>query len=67
MHTLNHARPLCNLSGEELLIIAIAGAPGARRRINDELGVRSLLAEGARRTRIAADRPRLRLSRTRAA
>ena len=65
MHSSN--RPLSDLCGEELLLLAIAGAPGARRRIHQELSLRALLAEGARRARSAAKPPQLRLVRNRAA
>jgi hypothetical protein len=67
MHSLDQPRPLSDLSGEELLMMAITGAPAVRRLIERELSLRALLAEGARRVRNARSRPRLRLVRSRAA
>jgi hypothetical protein len=67
MHTLDQTRPLSDLTGEQLLLMAIAGNPGNRRRIHQELSLRALLAEGARRIRAAEIRPRLRLARSHAA
>lgn len=61
-------RLLSNLSGEELLLMAIAGARGTRERIHQELSLRALLAEGPRRARReSASRPRLRLAKSSAA
>jgi hypothetical protein len=55
-------RPLTERSGEELLLMAIAGDTTLRRSITRELNLRALLAEGPRRARqIAAAHPRLRL------
>jgi len=64
MHTIDQPRPLSDLSGEELLLMAIAGAPNNRRRIHQELELRALLGQGARRARVAETRPRLRLVRS---
>lgn len=67
MHTLDQPRPLSDLTGEELLLLAIVGARGNRRRIHQELDLRAVLAEGARRARSAVTRPRLQIVRSRAA
>jgi len=67
MRILDQHRPLSDLTGEELLLMAIASAPGNRRRIQQELSYRAVLAEETRRTRVPAVRPRLHLVRSSAA
>lgn len=67
MPALDHPRPFCNLSGEELLIVAIRGTPGTRRRVQHELSLRAVLTGVSQRTRSGTVRPRLRLVRGHAA
>lgn len=44
---------LFTATGEQLLLMAIAGRRADRRRIEQELDLRSLLAEGPRRPRVS--------------
>ena len=56
---------LFTATGEELLMMAIAGSAAVRRRIQEELDLRSLLAEGPRQPRVS--QPRARITHRRAA
>lgn len=61
MHICDAPRPLGDRNGTELLIMSIVGGPDQRRRIEMELNLRALLAEGPRRSHAVTARPRLRL------
>jgi hypothetical protein len=65
-HQVGQPESLSDMIGEELLLLAIAGRPGDRRRIDQELELRALLAHDSRRVR-STTRLRLRRAPSRAA
>ena len=58
---------LFRATGEELLIMAIAGRSAERRRIEQELDLRAMLGEGPRRPRRKSRRTSARIVHRRAA